>query len=104
MIAADAVPVSLESLVDVALIEHVPAVAGAVNSPAVVMLPHEADQVTDTLAVNCALPMACIATLLGVMVTWPVLWVIVIFVDAVCPLPPVAVALTVQLPVVAGAV
>jgi hypothetical protein len=37
----------LEFDVDVALIVHVPAVAGAVKRPPLVMLPHEAAQVTD---------------------------------------------------------
>jgi hypothetical protein len=44
--------------------------------------------------------MACIATVEGVTVIWPVLAVMVTFVDAVPALP---VAVTVHAPVVAGA-
>ena len=81
---------------------HVPVVAGAVKSPLLLMEPQEADQVTLLLAVNCKVPSACTGPLDGVMDNEPVL-VTVTIVDAVCPLPPVAVAFTVQDPVVAGA-
>ena len=66
------------------------------------MEPQEADQVTLLLAVNCKVPSACTGPLDGVMVNEPAA-VTVTTVDAVCPLPPVAVAFTVQDPVVAGA-
>lgn len=55
------------------------------------------------MAENCAVPIACSETLAGVTVTCPELAVTVTVVDAVCP-PLVAVAFTVQEPVLAGAV
>jgi hypothetical protein len=47
LIWADALAVLLELVVDAALMVHVPADAGAVNNPALVMAPHDVDQVTD---------------------------------------------------------
>ena len=67
------------------------------------MDPHDADQVTDWFAVNCAVPIACSETLVGLIVSDPEPAVTVTVVEAVCP-PLVAVAFTVHEPVVAGAV
>lgn len=52
-----------------AVIVHVPAVAGAVNRPAVPIDPHEVDQFTATFAVNCIVPIACTAAVDGVITT-----------------------------------
>jgi hypothetical protein len=72
VIVAVALAVLLEFDVDVALIVHVSFVAGAVNRPALVIEPHVADHLTDWFAVNCALPIACSETLVGVTVNAPV--------------------------------
>jgi len=99
-----AVAESLESAVETALIVHVPAAVGAVNSPLELMLPQEVDQVTDLFAENCAWPIACTGTVEGVIVTPPVFEVMVTVVEAVFPLLSVAVAVTLQEPDDAGAV
>jgi len=51
---SDAIAVYAVPLAAVAVMVHtLPWVAGAVNNPAAVMLPHEATQLTAVLAVNC---------------------------------------------------
>src|SRR6185369_2389470 len=87
-------------LVDVALTVQLPAVAGALYRPVPEsMLPQVADQIAGRLAVNCCLPRAKrlgspgLITIAGVMVA---------VVEAVWPVPSVAVAITVQEPGDAG--
>src|SRR5438105_6246127 len=92
---AVAEPVLVEVAGAVALILHVAAPAGAVNSPVLLIEPHDVDHVTDWLAVNCTWPIACKDAVVGVTVTWPVPAVTVTVVEAVVP-PVVAVAFTVQ--------
>ena len=85
-----------------AVMVHAPAVPGAVNTPELEMLPQDADQVTGWLAVNFCVFRAWRCTVLGVMTTDPGVMVTVVL--AVCPLPSVAVASTLQEPAAAGAV
>jgi hypothetical protein len=66
-----AVAVLLEFDVDVALIAHDVVDTGAVNSPELLIEPHVVDQVTDALAVNCCVPIACSETDEGVTVNCP---------------------------------
>jgi hypothetical protein len=86
----------------VAVMVQVAATFGAVKAPEAEMLPQEADQVTGWLAVNVCVFRACKWAVLGVMMT--AAGVIVTGVLAVCPLPSVAVAVTVQDCCVLGAV
>jgi hypothetical protein len=98
-----AVAVSDELLAAVAVMVQVLEVVGAVKRPLVLIVPQEADQVTAWLAENCFVAMACSAIVDGVMLSCAGS-VIVAVVEAVWPLPSVAVAVMVQEPVVAGAV
>jgi len=97
-----------ELTVDVALMAQVVANAvstgtGAVKSPVLLIVPHDADHVTAWFVVNCICQSACNVAFDGVIVTWFVLVVTVTVVEAVCPLPLVAAAVTLQELAVAGA-
>lgn len=86
----------------VAVMVQGPGRLGAVKTPEADMVPQEADQATGWFAVNVCVLRACRRTVLGVMTTDA--GVIVTAVLAVCPLPSLAVAVTVQDPCAAGAV
>ena len=72
---------------------HVPIVEGAVKSPEELMLPQEVAQLTGRLAVNCCVNPGAVVALVGETVSGLVM---VATVDAVWPVPSVAVAVTVQ--------
>jgi hypothetical protein len=61
----------LEFVADVAVIVQGPAVTGAVNSPVVLIDPHEVVHFTDAFAVNCVVPIAVTETVVGVTVSCP---------------------------------
>jgi hypothetical protein len=92
-------PVTLEAT---AVMVHVAAEPGAVNTPALEMVPQDEDQVTGWFAVKVLTLRACRRTESGVIVTEA--GTIVTDVFAVCPLPSVAVAVMVHDPALAGPV
>ena len=98
---AVAVAVKPVPSVAVAVTLHVFAELGAVNTPELVIDPHEADQVTGWLAVNVCVFKACRFTVGGVTVTEVFTVTLVLAVRA---LPSVAVATTVHEPGVGAAV
>lgn len=100
-----AVPV-FPPCVAVAVTVHAPGELGAVYMPPLVMVPQLADQVTRTLAVNCCVPPTRKVTLLGVTLTEGGGGGAVIVTVALArfPLPLAAVAVTVHVPGVFGAV
>lgn len=78
-----------------------PGEADAVKRPLAVMLPQEAVQVAPILAVNCCVRPCCVFALAGEITSGEVM---VAVVDALLPLPSVAVAVIVQELGVSGAV
>jgi hypothetical protein len=83
------------------MVQLVPTGDEAVNSPLDVMLPHDAAQVEARFAVNCCVAPCGVDAVAGVTVSGSVT---VAVVDAVWPLPSVAVAVMVQEPGAIGAV
>jgi hypothetical protein len=75
------------------ILQALPCVADAVNSPVALMLPHDAAHVTGEFAVNCCVCPVGVLTLAGVIVIGEFT---VATVEAVWPLPSVAVALMVH--------
>ena len=83
------------------MVQLVPAVPDAVNSPPLVILPHDAAQLTAMLAVNCCVAPCGVDAEAGVMLSGLVM---VAIVASVWPVPSVAVAVMVQAPARVGAV
>jgi hypothetical protein len=83
------------------MVHLVPTGDEAVKSPPLVILPHDAAQLTAMLAVNCCVAPCGVEAEAGAMVNGEVT---VAVVDAVWPLPSVAVAVMVQEPGAIGAV
>jgi len=99
---SSAVAVYAVPLDAVALMVHaLPCVADAVNSPAELMLPQDAVQLTAIFAEDCCVWPCAVTTLAGEIISGEVM---VAVVEALAPLPFVAVADTVQAPAASGAV
>jgi hypothetical protein len=81
------------------MVQELPDLTEAVNKPDVLTLPHDADQVTAALALNCCVIPAGVAALAGVITNGVVT---VAVVEARMPLA--AFAVTVHGPVFSGAV
>jgi hypothetical protein len=88
-LAVYAVPVEAVAVI----LQALPCVADAVNNPLAVMLPQDAAQITEEFAVNCCVCPAGVLALEGVITIGELT---VATVEAVWPLPSVAVALTVH--------
>jgi hypothetical protein len=78
-----------------------PGTEGAVNKPVASTVPQEADHVAGILAVNCCVRFCAVVAEAGVMTKGDVTDTTA---DAVLPVPSVAVAVTVQSPVINGVV